>query len=95
LAFRVIIKAAAGGGRGCASPPTRKISRDRFSWHAPKRSPHLATAKVYVEKYLARPRHVEFRSWVTATATSSTWAKRDCSVQRRHQKLIEEAPSPR
>jgi acetyl-CoA carboxylase biotin carboxylase subunit len=93
--FPVIIKAAAGGGgKGM------RVARDADDF---ARSFQLARSEalsafgngdVYVEKYLERSRHIEFQILGDTHGNVIHLGERDCSIQRRHQKLIEEAPSP-
>jgi len=95
IGFPVIIKAAAGGGgKGM------RVARDADDF---SRSFQLARSEalsafgngdVYVEKFLERPRHVEFQVLGDSKGKVIHLGERDCSVQRRHQKLIEEAPCP-
>lgn len=95
IGFPVIIKAAAGGGgKGM------RVARDADDF---ARSFQLARSEalsafgngdVYVEKFLERPRHVEFQVLGDSKGHVIHLGERDCSVQRRHQKLIEEAPCP-
>jgi len=95
IGFPVIVKAAAGGGgKGM------RVSRDAAAFAQSfqlARNEALAafgSSAVYVEKYLERPRHIEFQILGDKHGRVMHLCERDCSVQRRHQKLVEQSPSP-
>ena len=93
--YPVIIKAASGGGgRGmkvCASPDQLETLMQQAGSEA---KAAFGDATVYIEKYLGNPRHIEFQIFGDGNGAAIHLGERDCSLQRRHQKVLEEAPSP-
>src|SRR4029453_10120894 len=95
IGFPVIIKAAAGGGgKGMGVAKNVDDFARSFQLARSEALSAFGNGDVYVEKYLSRPRHVEFQILGDRHGHVIHLGERDCSVQRRHQKLIEEAPSP-
>ncbi len=95
VGYPVVIKAAAGGGgRGMRVAHTDVSLSNAFLTARAEAEAAFGNSEVYVEKYFENPRHIEIQ---IAGDSMGNWAhlnERDCTIQRRHQKLIEEAPSP-
>jgi len=95
IGYPVIIKAAAGGGgRGMRIAGDEKQLRLGLGIAQAEAGAAFGNHAVYVEKYIGRPRHVEFQLFGDAHGNLIHLGERECSVQRNHQKLIEESPSP-
>jgi len=95
MGFPLLVKAAAGGGgRGM------KVARGPEDFELALRTARseakaaFGDDSVYLEKYLAKPRHIEFQVFGDGKGNAIHLCERDCSLQRRHQKILEEAPSP-
>jgi acetyl-CoA carboxylase, biotin carboxylase subunit len=95
IGYPVIIKAAAGGGgRGMRVAWDEKQLRAGFGIAQAEAGAAFSNDAVYLEKYIARPRHIEFQLFGDTHGNLIHLGERECSVQRNHQKLIEESPSP-
>ncbi len=95
MGFPVIVKATAGGGgRGMKLAKTKADLDEAFSTARAESKSAFGNDEVYLEKYLTLPRHIEVQVFGDGRGRAVHLGERDCSLQRRHQKVMEEAPGP-
>jgi acetyl-CoA carboxylase, biotin carboxylase subunit len=95
VGYPVIIKAASGGGgRGMKVVNSEAELETQMQQAGTEAKAAFGDATVYLEKYLGNPRHIEFQIFGDGEGNAIHLGERDCSLQRRHQKVLEEAPSP-
>ena len=95
IGYPVIIKATAGGGgRGMKVAKSANELENAFSTARAEGKAAFGNEEVYIEKYLTTPRHIEIQIIADKYGNVESIGERDCSIQRRNQKLIEECPSP-
>ncbi len=93
--YPVLLKAASGGGgKGMKVVRSEDEFKEAFTTARQEAKANFGDDTVYLEKYLETPRHIEIQVFGDAHGNAIHLGERDCSTQRRHQKLVEEAPSP-
>lgn len=95
IGYPVLVKAASGGGgRGMKVVPDAESMAPLIGQARAEAKAAFGDDTVYIEKYLSEPRHIEFQIFGDGKGGAVHLGERDCSLQRRHQKVLEEAPSP-
>ena len=95
IGYPVMLKpTSAGGGKGMRLAYNDEECRDGFLRSASEAKTHFGDDRVFVEKYIENPRHIEVQVLADKFGNVIHLGERECSLQRRHQKVIEEAPSP-
>ena len=94
VGFPLMIKASAGGGgKGMRIVKNKKEIKDAFQLASSEAKTSFGDARVFIEKYIEKPRHIEIQVLADQFGNVIHLGERECSIQRRHQKIIEEAPS--
>lgn len=94
IGYPIAVKATAGGGgRGFRVAPTPADLDAAFNGARGEAERYFSNPDVFLERYISNPRHIEVQVFVDAQGTVIAFPERECSIQRRHQKLIEETPS--
>jgi len=95
IGYPVMIKASAGGGgKGMRIAASDEETREGFGSAASEAKSSFADDRIFIEKYIEEPRHIEIQVLGDGHGNLVYLGERECSIQRRHQKVIEEAPSP-
>ncbi len=95
IGYPVILKATSGGGgKGMRIVRSEKEMKENFNMAKAEAKASFGNEGLYIEKFIEEPRHVEFQIAGDQYGNICHLSERDCSIQRRHQKLIEESPSP-
>ncbi|MAT71998.1 MAG: acetyl/propionyl-CoA carboxylase subunit alpha [Planctomycetaceae bacterium] len=95
IGYPVMLKASAGGGgKGMRIARDDAACREGFTRAASEARNSFGDERIFVEKFIERPRHIEIQVLADAHGNAIYLGERECSLQRRHQKVIEEAPSP-
>ncbi|MDH3571335.1 MAG: ATP-grasp domain-containing protein, partial [Gemmatimonadota bacterium] len=95
VGYPVLLKAAAGGGgKGMRVARTPDEVRKGFGQASSEATTAFGDGSVYLEKFVERPRHIEIQVLADSFGAVTHFGERECSIQRRHQKLVEETPSP-
>ena len=94
IGYPIAVKATAGGGgRGFRVAHSASELESAFNGASGEAERYFANPDVFLERYIANPRHIEVQIFVDASGRAIAFPERECSIQRRHQKLIEETPS--
>lgn len=95
IGYPVLLKAVAGGGgKGMRRADSERELQGSFQQATSEAMKAFGNGNIYVERFIEHPRHVEIQVLADTHGTTVHFGERECSIQRRHQKLIEEAPSP-
>ncbi len=94
IGYPVVLKASAGGGgRGIRIVMNEKDLREKFPVAVQEAETAFGDGRLYLEKFIINPKHIEFQVLADSKGNVAVLGERECSIQRRHQKLLEEAPS--